>query len=463
MRRREILVFFAAFAVVLLGGAALAQVGTFASSPGDTTATLRSPAAAAVTTIADPGATDEAPAEVAAGATAVSATNQDAAETSSPPADEAEKPPAAEAEEPPPAEPKEEDPDPPRDATPPPLEILFPENEQHFEEDHIAFEGKTEPGAEVFAGPYEADVDDAGNWRIVLILSPGGNTVKFTATDAAGNVATATVKVYLDVAKETTTEFTAYQKWEKVDGSPAANIYYGTARPGTEVWVGSAYGEGVTVADDAGKWELKVKFPAAPCNERFTVVVEAGEHRREFQMKYVCASREFSANQKYAENTEPWTKFYGTGLPGTTVWVVSDFGSTTTTVADNGEWFAKLHFGDDLPANKAVAVVVEGENGRAEFSFYWVVAQSEEIEFTAHQKYGSCAEEVPYDVFFGTATPGATIWVESPHGHGVTTAGDKGAWDIKVEFPEAPRGEPFTVVVESSDGGRATFTFVHTE
>ncbi len=34
MRRREILVFVAAFAVVLLGGAALAQVGTFTSAPG---------------------------------------------------------------------------------------------------------------------------------------------------------------------------------------------------------------------------------------------------------------------------------------------------------------------------------------------------------------------------------------------------------------------------------------------
>ena len=39
MRRREILVFVAAFATVLLGGAALAQVGTFAGSSQDDAAT----------------------------------------------------------------------------------------------------------------------------------------------------------------------------------------------------------------------------------------------------------------------------------------------------------------------------------------------------------------------------------------------------------------------------------------
>ena len=86
----------------------------------------------------------------------------------------------------------------------------------------------------------------------------------------------------------------------------------------------------------------------------------------------------------------------------------------------------------------------------------------EEHEFTANQKYGSCGEEVPYDKFWGTATPGATVWVESDFGGGVTTANEKGKWEIKVFFPDAPFGEPFTVYVESSDGGFAEFAFVRT-
>lgn len=458
MRRREILVFIAAFAVVLLGGAALAQVGTFSSEPANEAGALSQPQADEAAPTAPPSepASDAAVSEQEAPATTV----VDKPEVSTVTDEKPEAPAAGDEtpkEEPPAEEPPKDD----ADDTPPRLEILFPENEQHFDEDTIPFEGKTEPGALVFAGRYEADVDDEGNWRIVLILNPGGNVVTFKAKDTAGNVTEKSIKVFLD--RETDAAFAAHQKWEVVDGYPAMNKYYGTARPGTKVSVGSRFGEGRTTADEKGNWELRVEFKEAPCNETFGVVVEAeGDHRKEFRMKYVCASHEFSAHQKYAENENPWTKFYGTGEPGTKVVVVSEFGSTETVVEGNGEWFAKLHFNDNLPPNTDIKVVVEGEGGRAEFGFYWIVKEATQVDFTANQKYGSCGEAVPYDKFFGTAAPGSTIWVESPFGSGTTTASESGEWFIRVDFPEAPVGESFTVVVESSDGGRATFTFVRT-
>ncbi|MDJ0923794.1 MAG: hypothetical protein QNJ77_04460 [Acidimicrobiia bacterium] len=456
MRRREILVFIAAFAVVLLGGAALAQVGAFSSAPAADVAALSAASSNEAGT--------DVPQPVADVATEEKI--EEVAETTEPPkedepkADETDKEPVEEEpvkDEPPSDEPPEE-----VDETPPPLEILFPENEQHFEEATIPFEGKTEPGARVFAGRYEADVDDEGNWRIVLILNEGGNLVKFKAKDAAGNITERSIKVFLDHG--VATEFTAHQKWEVVDGYPAENKYYGTAAPGTKIWVGASNkGSGHTTANAEGEWSLRVKFEGAECGETFTVVVEAeGNHRKEFRMKYVCADHEFSAHQKYAENESKWTKFYGTGVPGTQVFVVSEYGSTETTVEGNGEWFAKLHFNDNLPANTEVLVVVEGEGGRAEFGFYWIVKTIDEIEFTAHQKYGSCGEAVPYDKFYGTATPGATIFVDSLWGEGSTTANEHGEWQVVVEFPDAPMNEPFTVEVESTDGGYATFTFVRT-
>lgn len=454
MGRREILVFIAAFAVVLLGGAAVAQVGTFGSTPSNDAATLSAAAGSETTAVAEPSTaianTD--------GEEALATTTTEAArdkEPVDPPADD--KPPVEDP-------PKDEEPPADADVTPPPLEILFPENEQHFDEERIAFEGKTEPGAHVFAGPYEADVDEEGNWRIVLILSPGGNQVTFKAKDVAGNKSEASIKVFLDADEVVEKDFTAHQKWEVVDGHPAENKYYGTAQPGTKVWVGSAYGDGSVRANDKGEWLVWVKFPEAPCNETFKVVVEAeGNHRREFRMKYACASHEFTVHQKYAEHESPWTKFYGTGVPGTTVWVGSDFGVAETTVESNGEWLVKLHFNDNLPANKEIGVVVEGEGGRAEFGFYWIVKEAEEVAFTANQKYGSCGEAIPYDKFYGTAAHESTIWVESLYGSGTTTAGADGFWDIRVEFPDAPVGEPFDVVVESSDGGWASFTFVRTD
>lgn len=466
MRRREILVFIAAFAVVLFGGAALAQVGTFSGGSDDDAAALsQQPPDHPESASAEPESESKPDADVQPNAEYPETTVADRADA---PTEEEAKPdaPSAGDEKPNDEVAKDQPPvdEPPKtaaDETPPRLEILFPENEQHFDEDTIAFEGKAEPGARVFGGRYEADVDDDGNWRIVLILSPGGNLVTFKAQDVAGNIAEKSIKVFLD--RETDVAFSAHQKWEVVDGHPAVNKYYGTARPGSKIAVGSRFGEGRTTADAAGDWELRVEFKAAPCNESFGVVVEGEpDHRKEFRMKYVCADHEFSAHQKYPENESPWTKFHGTGKPGTRVVVVSEYGSTETTVEGNGEWFAKLHFNDNLPANTRINVVVEGEGGRAEFGFFWVVKEAGDVEFTANQKYGSCGEALPYDKFFGTATPGSKIWVESPYGSGTTVAGDNGEWFLRVDFPEAPVGESFTVVVESSDGGRATFTFVRT-
>ena len=159
-----------------------------------------------------------------------------------------------------------------------------------------------------------------------------------------------------------------------VDGDPVVNYYWGTSKPGAEVTVESEYGRGRTTANDDGKWELRVEFPTAPCNEPFRVIAASGDHRQEFKMKRACPV---------------------------------------------------------------------------------------DIAFTAHQKCGECAEPIPFDIFFGTADPGALISVESPYGGGQAEADDSGHWELKVEFPHAPAGEAFEVVVETSDGHRKVFGFVN--
>jgi hypothetical protein len=452
MRRREILVFTAAFVVVLLGGAALAQVGTFSSAPAlDAAASLSAQPAD------EPATTDTVPVET-------TAPRSETAESGTPAMDDSTQPSDPPKEEEPPKDepPKDEPPEEEKDTTPPELVILFPENDQHFDDKTVAFEGETEPGARVFGNAYEAEVDASGNWRLVLILSPGGNTVKFKAKDAAGNITEKSIKVYLDVEKVDEKEFTANQKWEVFDAHLPKNKYYGTGTPGTTVWVGSEYGSGSGKIDSHGAWLFYVEFKEAPCDQWFTVVVENESHRREFKTKKVCATHDWSVTHKYTENFYRWTKFYGTGNPGDTVWAVSEYGEAQTTVESHGEWFLKLHFNESIPANEPIKVVVESSSGdRAEFWFIWVVDEID-VEFSAHQVNGSCDAELPYDVFWGTATPGATIWVESPYGSGTTMANEKGEWELKVKFPDSPVGEAFTVVVESSDGGRATFTFTRT-
>ncbi len=81
-------------------------------------------------------------------------------------------------------------------------------------------------------------------------------------------------------------------------------------------------------------------------------------------------------------------------------------------------------------------------------------------DFTAHQKYGTCGEAPPYDVFYGTGQPGTKVWIESVHGGASTTIGELGHWDLKVTFYEAPCNEEFDVILETDAGDRREFRFV---
>jgi hypothetical protein len=89
-------------------------------------------------------------------------------------------------------------------------------------------------------------------------------------------------------------------------------------------------------------------------------------------------------------------------------------------------------------------------------------SEHENVIFKAHQKYGSCGEEIPYDVFYGSAKPGTTISAISEYGSNSTTANDDGVWEMKVTFPEAPSGKTFNVKIKASTGESKIFSFTNT-
>ena len=64
------------------------------------------------------------------------------------------------------AEPPEPPIEEPVDVTPPPLTITSPADGARFDVTTISFEGTTEPGADVAAGRWQADVDASGRWAI---------------------------------------------------------------------------------------------------------------------------------------------------------------------------------------------------------------------------------------------------------------------------------------------------------
>lgn len=83
-----------------------------------------------------------------------------------------------------------------------------------------------------------------------------------------------------------------------------------------------------------------------------------------------------------------------------------------------------------------------------------------EWEFKAHKTYGSCSEDPPYDVYYGTGKPGSLITISSEFGGGTTEVGENGEWSLKVFFPEAPAELTFSVKVKDFTGAKFVFDFV---
>lgn len=427
MQRRPLVIMAVSFALVLMAGMAIAEVGAFAPTSDDREA-VDDPA---TTTTAEekPEAAFEPAAE---GMEIPKEKAQDIGATS-----DTEKL----------SRPAEEPADTPR------LEITQPGNGEHFADETLKFAGVTEPGARVFAGKYEADVLENGEWHIVLILSPGRNLVTFTARDEAGNTTTATVTAYLDAG-----EFTAHQKYGSCSEPVPFDKFYGTGTPGSSVKATSEYGSASTTVKESGEWVLEVVFNGAPYGKTFPVELrDSIGHEKVFVFtSYSKGEVEFSASQKYGVNTDPWEKFFGAATPGTVIEVMSEYGSARV-VAEGYEWYLKVHF-EGLAGPASFPIVLETSAGhRKVFEFRY---QPAPIEFTANQKYGSCREPEPYDVFYGTARPGTTITITSDYGSAATVAGDFGKWDLKVFFLTAPPGVPFPVTVTDSEGHQKVFEFV---
>ncbi|HEY5686011.1 MAG TPA: hypothetical protein VIY70_11620 [Acidimicrobiia bacterium] len=162
------------------------------------------------------------------------------------------------------------------DVTAPFIEITSPIDGSVFAQKTITFAGVTEPGARVFAGSYEADVDADGNWRIVLVLSPGANRATFTAMDAAGNTSSAMVSAVYEppVEKKDVAGFFAENVYGSCVESPPFDVYHGKGEPGSTVFVVSEYGSGQATVGAEGGWELRVEFPGAPPGKVFAVKVK---------------------------------------------------------------------------------------------------------------------------------------------------------------------------------------------
>jgi hypothetical protein len=157
-------------------------------------------------------------------------------------------------------------------------------------------------------------------------------------------------------------------------------------------------------------------------------------------------------------------EFSGRTEPG--AFVVAS-GKFSAKVDKDGLWFVSLVLAPGANGVKLVATDQAGNETVVRLTVHLDVEVPEETTttvsewvFTANQKYGSCSEPVPYDVFSGQAQPGTAVTISSPYGGGTTTVNGDGKWSVRIEFPSAPYSEEFIVAVKDHTGAIQTFAFV---
>ncbi len=330
----------------------------------------------------------------------------------------------------------------------------------------VAQVGSPLPGASEAPPPRDTPLEKpTASAEVAVQPAPESHEFTKKSEDKSAAVESAKKETKTDVAKKVDPEISVKDTTppelvilKPANGTVVAEktvAFSGETEPGAKVTAGEHKAE---VGAD-GHWKITLNVNQGKTTVTFKAHDAAGNvSSASVTVVYeVSAPKvvEFSANQKYGENADSYDKFWGTGSPGTKITGTSKYGSASTEASDGGEWDMKIWF--EAPVGVTFPVTISDAAGHSKtFNFTRVEAVH---EFWAAQKYGSCSEDPPYDVFYGEGKPGTVIEIFSDYGSGRTEIGDGGGWDLKVVFDTAPVGKTFEVILETSEGHRKVFTF----
>ena len=157
--------------------------------------------------------------------------------------------------------------------------------------------------------------------------------------------------------------------------------------------------------------------------------------------------------------------FSGTSEPGATVVAGGKFEAF---VDGEGGWSIQLVLSPGANGASFTATDTAGNQSTARITVHYDVPEppttteppGEGVEFTANNTFGSCEENPPYDIYYGTADPETKVTITSEFGSATVYANGEGDWSKQVFFPEAPYGETFLVTVKDHTGAKKHFEFV---
>ena len=243
--------------------------------------------------------------------------------------------------------------------------------------------------------------------------------------------------------------------------------FYGTAPQGTLIQLLSEYGSTSLTMEHSGEWLLKLFFAELPpAGQQFPITVKVnGETWGTYEFtSYFDGEISVTVNQynTASESPEPWVKFTGTAPIGTSIEIISEYGSMSWET-EAYEWLGKLFFSELPPAGQefAITVKVNGETfGTYPFTSWYEV---DDTPVTVNHAFNSCSEDPPFDDLWGTAPAGTEIKIISEYGSSTFTVGESGNWEKRQYFEGAPYGVPFTVTVKVSGEVHTTYQFTVNE
>jgi len=154
--------------------------------------------------------------------------------------------------------------------------------------------------------------------------------------------------------------------------------FTGLTEPGATVTAGPY----AAAVDEDGSWSIVLVLSKGGNRASFTATDPAGNVSEASIVVYYeppattttkPSEWAFTAHATFGECEldPPYDEYYGTAAPGTTILVLSEYGSGSTVANEKGEWWVKVEF-PGAPYGKTFAVKVKNETTYEKFTFEFV-------------------------------------------------------------------------------------------